>query len=53
MKLYNVFLGVDASLAEINPLVLDGNGMLVALDAKINLDDNGCSAIPNSRRCAI
>jgi succinyl-CoA synthetase beta subunit len=41
MKLYNVFLGVDASLAEINPLVLDGNGMLVALDAKINLDDNG------------
>lgn len=41
MKLYNAFQGVDASLAEINPLVLDGNGMLVALDAKINLDDNG------------
>jgi succinyl-CoA synthetase beta subunit len=41
MKLYKAFLGVDASLVEINPLVMDGQGTLIALDAKINLDDNG------------
>ena len=32
--------GVDASLAEINPFVLTEDGRLVALDAKINFDDN-------------
>ena len=31
---------MDASLAEINPLVLTGDGELIALDAKINFDDN-------------
>jgi succinyl-CoA synthetase beta subunit len=40
-KLYSAFLHSDASLAEINPLVIDGDDNLVALDAKINLDDNG------------
>ncbi len=30
----------DCSLAEINPLVIDGNGKLMCLDAKINFDDN-------------
>lgn len=40
-KLYSAFVHSDASLAEINPLVLDGNSNLIALDAKINLDDNG------------
>ena len=40
LKLYNAFVSSDASLAEINPLILDGNGQLIALDAKINLDDN-------------
>ena len=39
-KLYNAFVHSDASLAEINPLVLDGESNLIALDAKINLDDN-------------
>jgi len=39
-KLYNAFVHSDASLAEINPLVLDGENNLIALDAKINLDDN-------------
>ncbi len=39
-KLYRAFLGCDASLAEINPLVADAAGQLIALDAKINLDDN-------------
>jgi succinyl-CoA synthetase beta subunit len=40
-NLYNMFVGLDCSLAEINPLVLTGAGQLLALDAKINLDDNG------------
>jgi len=39
-RLYRAFLGSDASLAEINPLVADAAGQLIALDAKINLDDN-------------
>lgn len=38
--LYNAFIGVDASLAEINPLVITKQGQLLALDAKIVLDDN-------------
>ncbi|MBW7863396.1 MAG: ADP-forming succinate--CoA ligase subunit beta [Candidatus Hydrogenedens sp.] len=41
VKLYGVFWETDASLAEINPLVLNGAGKIVALDAKINIDDNG------------
>jgi succinyl-CoA synthetase beta subunit len=38
--LYNAFIGLDASLAEINPLVVTGAGELIALDAKMNFDDN-------------
>ena len=39
-RLYNIFLEKDCSLAEINPLVLDGEGRILAADAKINFDDN-------------
>ncbi len=39
--LYDAYVAVDASLAEINPLVVTRDGRLLALDAKINLDDNG------------
>jgi succinyl-CoA synthetase beta subunit len=39
--LYRAFLDLDASLVEINPLVVKGNGELIALDAKMNFDDNG------------
>jgi succinyl-CoA synthetase beta subunit len=39
-KLYAAYRSSDASLAEINPLTLTKDGTLVALDAKINLDDN-------------
>ncbi len=39
-KLYKVFIEKDCSLAEINPLVLDGSGHLIAADAKMNFDDN-------------
>src|SRR6266404_4703431 len=38
--LYRCFDATDASLAEINPLVLTGDGRVVALDAKFNFDDN-------------
>lgn len=41
MKLYNVFWKVDASLVEINPLITTPGGDVIALDAKINIDDNG------------
>ncbi|MBE3562162.1 MAG: ADP-forming succinate--CoA ligase subunit beta [Hydrogenibacillus schlegelii] len=40
LNLYRVFVEKDASLAEINPLVLTRGGELVALDAKFNFDDN-------------
>jgi succinyl-CoA synthetase beta subunit len=38
--LYNLFIESDASLVEINPLVVTKQGNLIALDAKINLDAN-------------
>jgi succinyl-CoA synthetase beta subunit len=38
--LYRAFDGTDASLAEINPLVVTGDGRVVALDAKLNFDSN-------------
>ncbi|WP_273152808.1 ADP-forming succinate--CoA ligase subunit beta [Methylophaga thiooxydans] len=40
-SLYQLFTENDASLVEINPLVVTGEGDLLAVDAKINLDDNG------------
>jgi len=39
-NLYRLFVALDLSLAEINPLVVTKGGELLALDAKINLDDN-------------
>ncbi|HRO61089.1 MAG TPA: ADP-forming succinate--CoA ligase subunit beta [Burkholderiaceae bacterium] len=38
--LYQAFWETDASLAEINPLILTGDGKVVALDAKLNFDAN-------------
>jgi succinyl-CoA synthetase beta subunit len=39
-KVYACYMGTDASLAEINPLILEGSGSLKALDAKFNFDSN-------------
>ena len=39
-SLYRAFIETDASLLEINPCVVTGDGRLVALDAKVNFDDN-------------
>src|ERR1700690_91233 len=41
MALYRAFMDTDASLLEINPCVVTGDGKLVALDAKMTFDDNG------------
>tara|TARA_A100001037_G_scaffold110095_1_gene100397 strand:- start:1684 stop:2853 length:1170 start_codon:yes stop_codon:yes gene_type:complete len=40
MGLYKTFEELDASIVEINPLVVTGAGEVVALDAKMNFDDN-------------
>jgi succinyl-CoA synthetase beta subunit len=45
--LYKAFDETDASLAEINPLVLTGSGDVIALDAKMNFDDNALFRHPD------
>jgi succinyl-CoA synthetase beta subunit len=39
-RLWDTFTGEDATLVEVNPLVLTGDGRVIALDAKVTLDDN-------------
>ncbi|MCX5889213.1 MAG: ADP-forming succinate--CoA ligase subunit beta [Deltaproteobacteria bacterium] len=39
-NLYRMFIALDCSLAEINPLVVTKDGKMLALDAKLNFDDN-------------
>ena len=38
--IYDAFISLDASIVEINPLVVTGAGEVIALDAKMNFDDN-------------
>lgn len=45
--LFRVYQRTDASLAEINPLVITGEGRLIALDGKMVLDDNGLFRHPD------
>ncbi len=40
VKLYDVFVKEDATLVEVNPLVLTHDGQILALDGKVTLDDN-------------
>jgi succinyl-CoA synthetase beta subunit len=40
VKLYDVFVKEDATLVEVNPLVLTNDGEIIALDGKVSLDDN-------------
>ena len=44
--LYQTFVDCDATLAEINPFVLTGGGALMAVDAKLNIDDNAAFRQP-------
>ena len=46
-KLYKLYDELDASLVEINPLVLTGDDSLIALDGKINFDDNALFRHPD------
>jgi succinyl-CoA synthetase beta subunit len=47
--LYEAFRATDASLVEINPLIVTGGGDLLALDAKVNFDDNALYRHPDVR----
>ncbi|HUV31282.1 MAG TPA: ADP-forming succinate--CoA ligase subunit beta [Acidobacteriota bacterium] len=47
LKLYDVFWNADASLVEINPLITTPGRGVVALDAKINIDDNALYRQPD------
>ncbi|HSK38731.1 MAG TPA: ADP-forming succinate--CoA ligase subunit beta, partial [Arenibaculum sp.] len=40
LAMYQAFVDLDASIVEINPLVVTGAGEIIALDAKMNFDDN-------------
>ena len=47
VKLYSVYKGEDATLVEVNPLVLTEEGDIIALDGKVTLDDNAGFRHPN------
>ncbi len=47
--LYRAFVETDASLVEINPLVVTADGRVICLDAKISFDDNGLFRHPDIR----
>jgi succinyl-CoA synthetase beta subunit len=49
VKLYNVYTGEDATLVEVNPLIQDASGNIIALDGKVTLDDNARGAPPRAR----
>lgn len=46
-RLYQIFIDTDASLVEINPLVVTDDGKLLALDGKMNFDDNALYRQPD------
>jgi succinyl-CoA synthetase beta subunit len=46
-SLYRAFVDTDASLAEINPLILTADGEVIALDAKMNFDENALFRHPD------
>ncbi|PRX96482.1 ADP-forming succinate--CoA ligase subunit beta [Allonocardiopsis opalescens] len=46
VKLWEVFVGEDATLVEVNPLVKTASGEIVALDGKVTLDDNAAERHP-------
>ncbi|MDZ7589899.1 MAG: ADP-forming succinate--CoA ligase subunit beta [Rubrivivax sp.] len=50
-KLYACYMDTDASLAEINPLILEGSGHIKALDAKFNFDANALFRHPDIVAC--
>ena len=47
--LYDAFISSECALAEINPLIVTGSGDILALDAKINFDDNALFRYPQNQ----
>ena len=50
LRLYRAFVDLDCDLVEVNPLVLTAGGEIVALDAKVTLDENGFFRHPEHER---
>jgi succinyl-CoA synthetase beta subunit len=46
-KLWKVFVGEDATLVEVNPLILTADGKVIALDGKVSLDENASFRHPS------
>jgi succinyl-CoA synthetase beta subunit len=46
-ELYRCYVESDATLAEINPLIIDGSGSLLAIDGKMSIDDNALYRHPD------
>ena len=53
LKLYNLFINFDCKLVEINPLVITKNGTLIALDAKVDLDEDAMFRHPEFKEMGI
>jgi len=47
IKLYDVYVGEDATLVEVNPLIKSGAGDIIALDGKVTLDENASFRHPD------
>jgi succinyl-CoA synthetase beta subunit len=52
VKLWEVFVAEDATLVEVNPLVRDAQGAIIALDGKVTLDDNAAFRHPDHAELA-
>ena len=52
LSMYKAFIELDCSIVEINPLVVTGSGDIIALDAKINFDDNALYRTKTWKPCA-
>ncbi len=52
-RIYDIFLDYDCKLVEVNPLVLTGDGRILALDAKIDLDEDAMYRHPQLKRYGI
>ncbi|HET9253800.1 MAG TPA: ADP-forming succinate--CoA ligase subunit beta [Pseudonocardiaceae bacterium] len=52
VKLWEVFVAEDATLVEVNPLVLDTHGAIIALDGKVTLDENAAFRHPGHAELA-
>ena len=50
-KLYSAYRAVGATLAEINPLIVNDRGEVKAIDAKMTIDDNALFRLPNIEAC--